>query len=224
MTGEPTTAVLMDIDGTLVDSNYLHVDAWVKAFADVGASVDSWRVHRRIGMDGSRLVAELLGASDDPRADDVKQAHSRHYADRADELSVLDGGRELVAALAARGLTVVLATSAPEDELEKLRGLLEIEDDVDVVTSGDDASQAKPAPDVVRVALDRAGVSPGRAVMVGDAVWDMEAATTVGVRAVGLLSGGIGADELRRAGAVEVWEGPRDLLDGLDRSAVGGPA
>lgn len=215
-------AVLLDVDGTLVDSAYLHVEAWTRAFLDVGEVVPAWRTHRCIGMDGDLLVAELLGPGH-PRADDAAERHGQHYRARVDLLRPLPGARELVAALDERGLVVVLATSAPEDELAHLRDVLEVEDRLDLVTSAADLGDedvAKPAPDLVQVALDRAGVAPGEAVLVGDAVWDVAAALRAGVDAVGVLSGGVGDAELRDAGAVEVWDGPGALLAGLDRSRL----
>jgi HAD superfamily hydrolase (TIGR01509 family) len=221
----PSTAVLFDIDGTLVDSNFAHVDAWSRAFADVGHPVDSWRIHRSIGKDSSLLVEGLVGKDAAARLlDDVTDAHSRHYAshlgDRGD-LHVFDRATDLLTELARRGHGVVLATSAPEDELKALRGLLDVEEALWAVTSSEDVETAKPDPGIVEVALGEAGVPAEQAVMVGDAVWDVQAAHRAGVTCVGVLSGGFSRGELIDAGADEVYDDVADLLDRLDDSAVG---
>jgi HAD superfamily hydrolase (TIGR01509 family) len=214
-----TDAVLFDIDGTLVDSNYLHVEAWAHAFDEAGASVDSWRIHRAIGMDSAELLHELAG-DDSELAERAKGLHDELYPELADRLRAFDGARELVAELASRGLTVVLATSAPEDELKNLRAVLDVEDSIAVVTSANDVETAKPAPDIVEVALERADVAPDAAIMVGDSVWDVKAAARAGVRCVGVLSGGISEAELRDAGAVAVYPDVAALLAGLDASPL----
>ncbi len=213
-------AVLFDIDGTLVDSNYVHVDAWSRAFREAGRNVPSWRIHRSIGMDGSKLLEALVGSSDSAVAEEAKKLHGEYYADASSDLEVLPGARELLADLGSRGITVVLATSAPESELATLRDLLDVEDSVAVVTSGEDADVAKPEPDIVAVALERAGVRAERALMVGDSVWDIESAGRAGVRAIGVLSGGISRSELLDAGAVAVFDDPADLLANIENSPI----
>jgi len=221
MTGtDAPTAVLLDIDGTLVDSNYLHVHAWVRAFADAGHLVDAWRVHRRIGMGSGRLLAELLGDAADRLGDDVKQRHTEHYADLAGLLRPFDGARDLIRALADRGARVVLSTSAAPEEVERLRAVLDV-DDLVQVTGAQDVEEAKPEPDLVHAALDLAGVPAERAVFVGDSVWDVQAAARAGVTCVGLLSGGTSEAELRDAGAADVAEDAAALLRDLDASPVG---
>lgn len=217
---EKAPAILFDIDGTLVDSNYLHVAAWSRALDEIGTPIDSWRIHAGIGMDSSKLLDDWLGERKDELGDRAKKLHSKYYARAADELRAFDGARELVKALADDGYQVVLATSAPEDELAKLRKTLAIEDDIALVTSDSDVEQAKPAPDIVGVALDRAGVSADRAIMVGDSVWDIKGAGAAGVRCIGLRSGGTSAATLTDAGAIEVWDDPADLLAHLDESAI----
>ncbi len=208
----PAPAVLFDIDGTLVDSNYLHVHAWQRAFTELGLEVQSWRIHRCIGMDGSALIEEL-GSGDVEDPERAKDLHSGFYAETAGLLRPLPGARALLDAVADMGLQVVLATSAPEDELSILRKVLERDDVVSALTSSGDVDTAKPEPDIVRVALDRAGVGPDQAVFVGDSTWDVAAAARAGVECVCLRSGGISRDELLYAGATAVFEDPRDLLE-----------
>lgn len=219
-TGTPA-AVLFDIDGTLVDSNYLHVDSWSRTFGDLGVDVDTWRIHRGIGLDSARLLDELLGDRVDELADRAKDRHSEHYGRSVDRLRPIHGGRELLESLAESGLRVVLATSAPGDELEQLRRVLDVEDSLYAVTSAEDVETAKPEPDVIRIALEKAGVPAGRAVMVGDARWDGIAAERAGVPFVGVLTGGISAAELREVGAVAVYDSVADVLEHLDDGPIG---
>jgi HAD superfamily hydrolase (TIGR01549 family) len=210
-------AVLFDIDGTLVDSNYLHVEAWHRAFQSVGEHVDAWRIHRSIGQDSAQLLASLVGERPDAWNEHAKSLHTRFYEDLAPRLRVFDGARELIAALDRRGVRVVLATSAPQDELDLLTGLLGVDDAVHATTSADDVDTAKPAPDIIAVALERAGVDSQAAIMIGDAVWDMKAAARAGVAPYAVLSGGVSEAELREAGANDVFEGTRAVLESLDR-------
>ncbi|CAN3128102.1 HAD family hydrolase [Mycobacterium sp. smrl_JER01] len=222
MTGDKSSpAVLFDIDGTLVDSNYLHVYAWVRAFATEKLPVDSWRIHRCIGMDGTTLVRTLVGDADENVLDALKERHSTFYKENAELLAPLPGARELLRAVAARGLQVVLATSAPEDELQMLREVLDSEDAVAAMTSSEDVDTAKPKPDIVQVAMERAGVTADNAIFVGDAVWDCEAARRAGVPSIGVLSGGVSRDELTESGAAAVFEDAAELLAALDSSPIG---
>jgi HAD superfamily hydrolase (TIGR01509 family) len=211
------TAVLFDIDGTLIDSNYLHVEAWGRALAECGFTVDSWRIHRCIGMDSSKLLETLIGVSEHERASSL---HSTYYSSASSRLRPFDGARELLRELSSRGRTVVLATSAPEDELATLREVLDIEDAIATVTSASDVENAKPEPDIVRVALERAGSAPESTILVGDTRWDVEAAARAGVQCIGVLSGGISAGELLDAGAIEVYEDVAELLAKLHESAL----
>jgi phosphoglycolate phosphatase-like HAD superfamily hydrolase len=156
----PSGAVLFDIDGTLVDSNYLHVNAWLRALQAVGHPVDAWRIHRGQGMGSSELLATLLGeAAAEQVGSRAKQQHSELYKQSAELLRVFDGARELVAEVAQRGAKVVLATSAAPDELEVLRSILDIDDAVAEITAAEDVEAAKPAPDLVNVALHTGGIS-----------------------------------------------------------------
>ncbi len=208
----PVRAVLFDIDGTLIDSNYLHVDAWMRAFADVGAAVDSWRVHRAIGLDSSKLLETLLGDRADELGEQASERHSAHYEELQPRLRRFDGARELVQRLSEAGVRVVLATSAPPEEYEVLRERLDVDEFLHAATTADDVETAKPEPDIIATALERAGVPAEEAVMVGDTRWDAEAAGRAGVRSVGVLSGGIGAEELRAAGAVAVFDDVSAIL------------
>ncbi|AXH34982.1 HAD family hydrolase [Humibacter sp. BT305] len=208
-------AVLFDIDGTLIDSNYLHVESFMQAFDEVGVEMSTWRVHRAIGLDSSRLLEELLGNRADEVGDEVKEAHSRLYRELWPRLRRFDGARELLETLHGRGIRVVLATSAPEDELEELLRVLDCDDVIHATTNGDDVETAKPEPDILGVALERAGVAADEALMVGDARWDAVAAGRAGVRMVGVRSGGISEGELRDAGALEVHDDVAALLRSL---------
>jgi HAD superfamily hydrolase (TIGR01509 family) len=214
-------AVLFDIDGTLVDSNYLHVHAWHRAFDELGMDVESWRIHRRIGMDGSALLDDLVPNLPDDVSDRLKDLHSRYYQKNTGLLRPLSGALRLLDVVAASGLQVVLATSAPEDELKELRRVLDRDDIVSAVTSSEDVETAKPEPRIVEVALKKAGVEPDRAVFVGDTVWDIRAAARAGVSCICLESGGIDRRLLFAEGAVAVFENPLDLVDHLDDSLIG---
>jgi HAD superfamily hydrolase (TIGR01509 family) len=215
-----TPAVLFDVDGTLVDSNYLHVYAWQRSFDDEGLPAPAWKIHRCIGMDGSTLVRTLSNDAAADVQDRLSDGHSRHYRDSAALLAPLPGARALLHRVADLGLKVVLASSAPEDELETLLKALDCDDVIAETTSSRDVDIAKPEPGIVRVALDRAGVDADHAVFVGDAVWDAHAAAAAGVPCIGVLSGGISREELRAAGADPIFADPQDLLDHLDSTHI----
>jgi len=219
-TGQSTPAVLFDVDGTLVDSNYLHVHAWCRAFTDVGMPVDAWRIHRSIGMDGDALVSTLAEDADEETKARVKDLNSRYYKETTSLLRPLPGARELLSAIEKLGVQVVLATSAPEDELAILREVLNSDHLVSAVTSSNDVDTAKPEPDIIEVALDRAGVDAAHAVFVGDAVWDVEACKRAGVTVIGVLSGGVSSCELQNAGAHQVFENALDLCQHLDDTPI----
>lgn len=213
-------AILFDIDGTLVDSNYLHIEAWSQAFADLGVEVDAWRIHRGIGMDSELLLDTLLGDAADSLRDKASELHASYYAESRSRLRPFSLARDLLSRLSDAGMTVVLATSAPEKELAALRDVLKVEDSIAVVTSAEDVEQAKPAPDIVEVALKRASVDASDAIMVGDSVWDMNAATEAGVASVGVRSSGVSDAELFAAGALAVYDDVAELFDKLDDSPV----
>jgi len=171
-------------------------------------------------MDGSTLVRTLSNDAADNVQERLSDAHSRHYRGTSPLLSPLPGARELLRRVADLGLQVVLASSAPEDELETLLKVLDCDDVISETTSSRDVDTAKPAPGIVAVALERAGVDAERAVFVGDAVWDAHAASGAGLACIGLLSGGISREELQAAGAAPIFTDPQDLLEHLDSTLV----
>ncbi|MCA6096082.1 HAD family hydrolase [Streptomyces sp. SCA3-4] len=215
-------AAVFDVDGTLVDTNYLHAVTWWEAFHQAGHRVPMTDIHHTVGMGSDRLVERLLGEDRDRDQDDaLSAAHTAVYATWFDRLPVLDGAADLLRTLARRGWTVVLATSAQGAELAALRRAIDADDAIHDATSADDVESSKPAPDPVQQALEQAGVPPARALFVGDTVWDVRAARRAGVDCVALLSGGIGRTELQEAGAVAVYRDPAALLAGLDDSPFG---
>ncbi|MFI9722066.1 HAD family hydrolase [Streptomyces sp. NPDC052396] len=215
-------AAVFDVDGTLVDTNYLHTVSWWEALHQAGHRVAMTDLHHTVGMSSDRLLDRLLPAGRDREQDSaISAAHKTLYATWFDRLPVLDGAPELLRTLARQGWRVVLATSAQGSELKALRRAIGAEDAIHAATSADDVQSGKPAPDAVRQALEQAGAEPGRAVFVGDTVWDVQAAGRAGVDCVALLSGGIGRAELTEAGAVAVYRDPADLLAGLDGSPFG---
>ena len=213
-------AVLFDVDGTLVDSNYLHVHAWSRAFADAGIAVESWRIHRSIGMDGSRLIQSLAGDADDDAQQRAEELHTRYLKETAPLLRPLPGARALLERVASLGLQVVLASSASEDELSMSRSVLDCDDLVSAATSSKDVDVAKPEPTIIEIAMNRAGVDAEHAVFVGDAVWDVIACGRAGVPAIGLLSGGVSREELEKAGAENVFDNPGDLCDHIGSTTI----
>ncbi len=213
-------AVLFDIDGTLVDSNYLHVDAWQRAFDEVGHPVDAWRIHRAIGMDSDKLLDAVLGDDKTNTGDRAKRLHAEYLTASAVRFRTFPGARQLLSAVDSLGVRAVLCTSAPQDELERLLAVLDAGDAVFAVTSAEDVDQAKPDPGIIRAALGKAGVSAGHAVMLGDTVWDVVAAARAGVPCVGVLSGGISRADLVDAGAIAVYEDVADLLRNLEASPL----
>lgn len=218
--GKTTSAVLFDIDGTLVDSNYLHVHAWYRAFEEAGHPVEAWRIHRSIGMDGTTLVKTLATDADEDAREQAKDLHSRYYKELAPHLRRLPGARELLEAVHKLEVQVVLATSAPEDELSLLREVLDSDHLISAVTSSEDVDTAKPKPDIIEIALKRAGVTPAHAVFVGDTVWDVEACNRAGVDSIAVLSGGVSRGELEKAGAQRVFEHPLELCQHLDDTPI----
>lgn len=221
---EPRGAVLFDVDGTLVDTTYLHTVAWWQAFRGAGITVPMAAIHRAIGMGSDHLLERLLGGDRDKEADaGLSAAHGALFSQYGPALVPLDGAAHLLRACHKRGWRVVLASSAQAAELSVMREALDAEEYIDDVTGADDVESSKPAPDLVQQALKRAGVPAGRAVFVGDTRWDVEASARAGVACVGFLSGGWSPAEMVAAGAVEVYDGPADLLAVLDASVLAAP-
>ncbi|WP_411104081.1 HAD family hydrolase [Streptomyces sp. cmx-4-9] len=215
-------AALFDVDGTLADTNHLHVTAWWEALHQAGHRVPMHAIHRAVGLPGEDLLDHLLGEDRDRSGDDaMSAAHDTLYATWFDRLPALDSAAELLRALAGQGWKVVLVTSAKDRELTALRAAIDADDAIDATATSDDVDQGKPAPDPVRHALELVQAAPKDAVFVGDTVWDMEAAARAGVTGVGLLCGGIPRADLEEAGASAVYRDPADLLAHLDDSPFG---
>jgi HAD superfamily hydrolase (TIGR01509 family) len=218
------TAIL-DVDGTLVDSTYHHALAWQRAFAAGGLRIPMWRIHRQIGKGGDRLVPDLAGERvEAERGDALRAAQRERFQELIDEVQPLDGAHELIAQLRDDGWRVVLASSGRADEIERYLALLRVESLVHATVSSADVETTKPAPDVLLLALERAGGGdPGEALVVGDATWDCEAAHNAGMTPVGVLSGGFSRHELLEAGAREVFAALGELREALaaGRLAVG---
>lgn len=214
--------ILFDVDGTLIDSSYIHTISWWGAFRQHGYDIPMASIHHFVGMGGDRLVDNLLPDDRDKSLDpEVMASHAAPYASHWPALRRFDGARELLAQCHAAGLAVALASSARNQDLQVMKSILDADAYIDGATSANDAEESKPAPDILVAALEAIGVDAADAVFVGDAVWDMEAAAALGVPAIGVTCGGVSAAELRDAGAVEVFEGPRDLLENLKTSAAG---
>ena len=218
---ESRPTVLFDIDGTLVDTNYFQAVAWFRAFSQSGYQVAMVDVHRHIGLGSSRLIDELVPQRDTSRDDVLEAAHAEHYAGFYGIMKPFTCAPELLRRLRDRGAEVVLATSASPSELQALRNALDVEDAVATVTSAKDVEHAKPEPDILEAALQQTGADPKNAVMVGDTVWDVEAASNAGVPCIAVLTGGISRQALEQAGAVAVYDDAQDLLKNLDDSPIG---
>jgi HAD superfamily hydrolase (TIGR01549 family) len=213
-------AAILDIDGTLVDSNYFHTIAWSRALCAHGHTVPMWRIHRAIGMGGDQLIGALRGDEVEERqGDDIRAAEKERYFELIDEVRPLEGARELVEDLKRKDITVVLASSAKPDEVEHYLDLLDARDLADAWTTSGDVERTKPYPDLVNAALERAGGGPG--VMVGDSVWDCKAAENAGVDTIAVLTGGFSNSELLEAGAVIVFASIEELRRRLSWTPLG---
>ena len=216
----PPTAIL-DVDGTLVDTNYHHALAWFRAFRQYGIHLPIWRIHRHIGMGGDQLVAALTDErTDEELGDDVRSAEKALYMSIIRDVDPLPGARDLIEDLKQRGAKVVLASSAKPDELEHYLDLLDARGLVDAWTNSGDVQTTKPAPDLITAALEKVG--DGRpAVLVGDSTWDCLAAENAGVGTIAVLTGGFSAAELREAGADPVFESLPELRERLSETPLG---
>jgi HAD superfamily hydrolase (TIGR01509 family) len=221
-TPQRTAAVLFDVDGTLIDSSYIHTIAWWRAFRQAGYDVPMASIHRSVGMGGDKILDSLLPGDRDTDADaDIMTSHAAVFSTFWPSLRRLDGARELLAQCHDSGLAVALASSARDRDLEMLRAAIDADAFIDAATSSADAKESKPSPDILAAALEALGVQAENAVYVGDAVWDIYAAAALDIPAIGLTCGGTSEAELREAGAVEVYESPRALLGNLAGSAIG---
>jgi HAD superfamily hydrolase (TIGR01509 family) len=214
------TAVL-DIDGTLVDTNYHHAVAWFRAFRQHGFVLPLWRIHRHIGMGGDQLVAALAGEGfDATQGDAVRAAETVLYQELIHEVQPLEGARKLIEDLKGNGHTVVLASSAKTEELEHYLTLLDARTLADDWTDSSDVEQTKPEPDLLLAALEKVGARAKDAVMIGDSVWDCRAAKRARVRSVGVLTGGFSEQELTEAGASAVYPAVEELRQSLDETPL----
>jgi HAD superfamily hydrolase (TIGR01509 family) len=214
----PTVAIL-DVDGTLVDTNYQHAIAWYRAFRRHELVLPVWRIHRHIGMGGDHLVAAVCGQRvEEEQGDDIRAAEKALYLALIEEVAPLAGARELILDLKERGHPVVLASSAKADEVEHYLDLLDARKLTDDWTTSADVDATKPEPDLVEVALDKAG--GGEAVLVGDSTWDCEAARRAGIETVAVLTGGFSEQELRDAGALMVFDSIDELRRALDETPL----
>ncbi len=206
------TAIL-DIDGTLADTNYHHAVAWYRAFRELDLVLPLWRIHRSIGMGGDQLVPALAGEQwEDEHGDEVRQAERERYGELIGEVEPLEGARELIERCKDGGFAVVLASLAKEDEVDHYLDQLDARELADAWTSSGDVEVTKPAPDLVQSALEKVGGEAGGAVMLGDSTYDCEAAKRAGVRSVAVQTGGFADDELREAGAAMVFDDLSELL------------
>ncbi|MFI1505340.1 HAD family hydrolase [Streptomyces sp. NPDC020597] len=218
-----TRAAVFDVDGTLVDTNHLHVVTWWEAFRQAGHRVPMHAVHRAVGLGSDDLIAHLLGEDRDTDRDaELSAAHKALYGQYFDRLPPLRDAGRLLRRLRDDGWTVVLATSAGGSELSALRGAIDADDAIAATASADDVEAGKPSPEPVVHALELVGAPAEGAVFVGDTVWDMRAGRRAGVRCVGVLCGGVPRADLMEAGAETVYDDPADLLASLSASPLGG--
>ncbi len=212
----PRPGVVFDVDGTLVDSTYIHVMAWHHVFREYEVVVSMRRIHALIGMGAEMLVQEAAGRPLDGAAD----RHAAHYRHLRDGVEPLTGATDLLTAVRELGLGVVLASSAERDDVDDAITRLGAADIIDGSTSASDATAAKPSPDILVAAIKQSEIDPQRSVAVGDSTWDVEAASRIGLPTIAFLSGGISEADLRDAGAVETYDGPAQLLAELPKSLI----
>jgi phosphoglycolate phosphatase-like HAD superfamily hydrolase len=214
----PPIAVL-DVDGTLVDTNYHHAIAWYRAFREHGLTLPVWRIHRHVGMGGDQLVAAVAGKRvEDRQGDSIRAAETALYADLIGEVQPFVDARRLLELLGDRGHRLVLASSGKPDEVDHYLDLLGARELADGWTTSADVEQTKPQPDLVAAAIEKAGA--GDAVMAGDSTWDCEAAKRAGIATIGVLTGGFSDQELLDAGAACVFERIEDLRRDLDETPL----
>lgn len=219
--GEGPTVAILDVDGTLVDTNYHHTIAWFRAFCRHGIVLPLWRIHRHIGMGGDQVVAALTDErTDEECGDDIRASESELYFELIEEVQPMKGSRELIEDLRRRGHTVVLASSAKEAEIDHYLDLLDGRELANAWTTSDDVQSTKPAPDLVHAALDRVDGSADNAVMIGDTPWDVQAAGKAGVSTLAVLTGGFAIEELEESGAASVFESVAELSNRLEETPL----
>ncbi len=212
-------AAILDVDGTLIDTNFHHAIAWYRAFRQHEIVLPLWRVHRSIGMGGDHMVPELVGEEvAEEKGDDIRAAEKPLYKALIEEVEPLQGARELIEDLHGRDQPVILASSAKPDELDFYIDQLGARELAEDWTSGADVETTKPDPDLVEAALEKAGTRD--AVLVGDSIWDVESAKRAGIETVAILTGGFSEDELREAGAADVFFSIDELRDAIDRTPL----
>ena len=210
-------AAVLDIDGTLLDSNYHHTLAWARAFSAVDGTVQLWRIHRHIGMGGDRLVAAVAGDEVEERlGDQIRERWAKEYDSLIDETRLFAGARGLLVRLRRAGLIVALASSSIPRHAKHALELLDADDLADFTTTADDVAESKPDPALVQTVLD--GVGTSAACMIGDSTWDVHAATDAGIPTIGLCTGGYGHQELITAGAICVYDDLVHLTSDLDQA------
>ena len=237
---EDRPAILVDVDGTLVDTNYFHTVAWWRAFRDIGEDVPMSSIHPLIGMGSDQLVERLIGRE----SDDASDAHSKHYEPFKDEIKAFPKAADLLAALNQRGGQVILATSSDEEDLERLREAVDADDDIDDAVSKGDVEHSKPSPDIFEAALKKFGLDasrtmvigdtrwdleaalkkfdldPAKTLVIGDTRWDVEAAAKLDLQVICVLTGGSTREQLEDAGAIAVYEDVAELLARLETSPL----
>jgi beta-phosphoglucomutase-like phosphatase (HAD superfamily) len=207
--------VILDLDGTLVDTVYQHVLAWRSAFLGGGVDIPSWRIHRAIGMGGDRLVAEVAGkAVENAVGDEVRKLHGLRFEDMIPHVTPTEGAPELLEALRNRDLKVVVASSGEREMTERLLTVLGAAEALHAWVAGDQADSSKPAGDLLGLAMEK--VSGEGALVIGDTVWDVESAHSCDFPCLGVLTGGVSDAELREAGAMDVRENPAAITSDLD--------
>ena len=220
----PLRAVLFDLDGTLIDSNYQHVNAWADALRGAGIVIPTWKIHRRIGMTGRSFVRELLRElvpRQEINIDQLERKHDRIFGRQIRNLAPLPGAKKLLKHLSRHRVQFAIATTGGREQTTLLLRQLNIPGGTKVVT-GDDVEKAKPSPDIFMMAAQQLGVPIDDCIVVGDSAWDLLAAGRKSALGVGLLSGGYGEEELERAGAFRVYSDPADLLMHIEQLGLPG--
>lgn len=212
---------ILDIDGTLVDTNYHHAIAWFRAFRRHEITLPIWRIHRHIGMGGDQLVPTLTDEETERElGDELREAESELYFELIDEVRTMEGARELITTLRASDHRVVFASSAKEKEVDHYLDLLDARDLVQAWTTSADVETTKPAPDLVHAALQKVGGQPEDAILIGDSPFDAKAAREADVPTLAVLTGGFSAQELYDAGAISVFRSVRELCERLRETAL----